>query len=275
MTNEELCAKIQSGSVEAVAELWEQVKPFCYKQAKRLHRAMSDSGAAYTCGGAELDDLLSSSFLAVHDAAHTYDASHEAHFLTWLSYYLKTEFSACYGWRTSYRDALDFSKSLDTPLDSDDADGATLADLVPDKRDDIAAVTENIYRQQLRKALDDVLNTLPPEAASNIRNVYFDGQTVQQIADRNGTSSQVENAKLSKGMSALRRTVTSKPEGRLIRAFVEERTPYYFHVGVSSFNSTRTSAVEKIVFIRDDLEREAHRRMGTENALAEYPNGGD
>ena len=65
MTNEELVALIQAGDRDRMGELWQNVERFVWQQAYRR----TQQGAE----GDTVEDLYQSGYLALVDAANTYD----------------------------------------------------------------------------------------------------------------------------------------------------------------------------------------------------------
>ena len=98
---------------------------------------------------------------------------------------------------------------------------------------------------ELAVALEKAIGCLSEDESDTIRRRYYQGQTTAQVARETGKTPYEVQRNERKGLAALR-----KPSAGLL-AYIEERTPYYLHVGVSRFNSTHTSAVEEIVFLRE------------------------
>ena len=96
VSNEELVAKIQAGSVELMSELWERVERLVKWKAKRVMTVLEG------CPGrsVEFADLYQSGYLAMVEAVDTYDPVTGASFCTWLMYHLKTVFAEVTGYRT-------------------------------------------------------------------------------------------------------------------------------------------------------------------------------
>lgn len=249
MTNEELAIMIQNGKTEYADELWEQVRNFVAQKANRL--AFNMNGRR----GITVDDLINTGFIAMHKACTTYSPG-KGTFLHWLEYYLKTSFAYCCGYRTSRRDALDLSESLDCPLDTSNFDSNTLGDMVPDPKDQYSIVEDKVYNTGLHMRLDALIGTLPPAGAQMIRAIYWSGETTAELSKHMGISEDAVRTKKGDYMQKLRRSVGNTGAGRRLRAYIEENTQYYTSVGVSQFRTTHISAVEKIVFMREKLERE-------------------
>lgn len=243
MSNEELVTVIQAGERDRLLELWERVRRFVWQMAARRIRALDGR-----CG-ITTEDLVQTGFLAMMSAAATFDPTAGA-FTTWLSLHLKREFAAACGCRTRKQayDPLQWAGSLDAPLD-DSPDGGTLLDTLADSSGlgSMKATEERIYRRQLREAVRLALEKLPAEQRAVLECRYYDGQTIAETAERGGISTADARRLERRGTNAMR-------SDRQLRAFIEWNTPYYAHVGLRQFNTTRTSSVERAALYREALE---------------------
>ena len=88
-TNEELATAYRAGDRDALLALWEQTRRLVLKQAHRWEGV----------GRLELEDLLQIGFLALMEAAGTYDSDGGAVFSTWLVMHIRREFTAAAGQR--------------------------------------------------------------------------------------------------------------------------------------------------------------------------------
>ena len=243
MTNEELVALIQGGDRDKLEQLWGQVERFVAAQANK--RLVLSGGL----GGVEFGDLYNAGYIAVVAAADTYDPAAGRAFIGWLALALKTAFSQAAGIRSrrQARDPIHQAHSLDAPV-GEDTDGNTLADLQADPAAAHALqdAEERIWRGQLREALETALAQLPAVQGETLRSRFFQAQTLEQIADHQGVSKEAVRQWQLQALYTLR-------QRRELQQFVEDRTPYYLHVGVRQFHSTGESAVERIVIRRDRL----------------------
>lgn len=107
-----------------------------------------------------------------------------------------------------------------------------------------------LWREQLHTALDEAMSSLPEADRDTLRRRFYLGQTLAEAAQETGTSPEDIRKHEASGLRALRHPRLS----RSLRAFIEENTPYYLHVGASRFNTTHTSAVEEIVMRREKLQ---------------------
>lgn len=234
---------VKDGDSRAELPLWESVRQFVHQQA---YRALRTSGGQ---GGVELDDLMQAGFLAMLKAAETFDSSAGAGFLHHLSYYLRSAFANACGYRTSKRDPLDGSLSLDAPVPGgDDESDLTYADTLRDDsaEDAFIEAEDGIYTQQLHAALDAELDRLTPIKAAAIRGVYWNRKTRTQIAEEQGVSISHISAGIRHGVDDLRRGSSA----RRLREFVEDAVDLYSGNGLASFRR-RGSGIEDAVLRRE------------------------
>lgn len=244
---------IQNGEGGSVPALWGQVRNFVARQANRLVLALDGR-----CG-VTVDDLINEGFLAMCAACETYNDD-KGGFITWLDFYLKRSFAAACGYRTSRRDAIDLSDSLDRPLDHSDADSDTLGAVIPDPRNQYDAVDNAVYNEGLHVRLDALIGTLTPAGAEMIRDAYWKGKTTEQLARDRGITERAVGRRREDYIQNLRRQARCTSAGLRLCAYIEVNTPYYTHVGPRQFNTTHTSAVEKAVLVRERIEREFRRK---------------
>lgn len=241
MTNEELVALIQAGERDKLPELWEQVERFVALQANRLLHAMGPDKAALA--GVEFGDLYNSGYFALVAAADSYKPEADKQFIGWFAFYLKTAFAEAGGWRGRKQNPLNNSTSMDKPI-GEDGDGGTVGDFIPDPAavQAFQDVEERQYREQLHAALERALGTLEDDEEAVIRARYYQGHTLEEIGPQART---LESHALVK----LRRSRVR----RELEQFIEQRTPYYLRVGVQTFQNTGESAVERILFMREQM----------------------
>lgn len=244
MTVEEIAAEIQDGREDLIVELWERVRNFVTWQAKRFYKATGG------VGGVEVDDLVQSGYFAALKAVKYFDRNDGIMFNTVLGNCLKTAFADASGMRRNRKDPLQHAVSLEAPAGREYDDGETLGDLIPDSSADFSAIiAEKDYSEKLQAAVGAAVDDLPVEQRETIRRRYYGNQTYDEIGRAAGVTPSKARTLEHDALVNLR-----KPSAGLWR-FVEDRTPYYLHVGVKSFNSTRTSAVEKIVIMRDQMRK--------------------
>lgn len=139
--------------------------------------------------------------------------------------------------------------SLHTPIGDDEE--STLEDLQADPESFVPfeEAEERIYRESLRKVLDAMLEELPEQQKTTPQERYYLEHTLEHIASIYGVSrtriEQVEDA-------ALRNMRKPEMLARLER-FLDYKTPFFLQVTPSEFQRTHTSAVEKIVLLRERM----------------------
>lgn len=89
------------------------------------------------------------------------------------------------------------------------------------------------------------METLDADEESAIRARYYQGRTLEQIGPR-------ARYVVPTALRKLRRPQIR----RELEQYIERRTPYYLCVGVSEFQRTGESAVERIVLKRERLARD-------------------
>lgn len=255
MSNEELVAAIQAGQTELLPQLWNNVEKLIVWRANRLLSMLSAAGL---CHGVESGDLVNSGYFAVLAAVKTYEPG-QRKFSSWLLQYLQTAFAEATGYRTEKQrsDPLRYALSMDMPLE--DEGGDTLGDLQADPAATIPFenVDAEIFRGQLRNALDEAISNLPDIQALVIRRHYWDQQTLEEIG-----------AAISKSTERVRQLeenairILRTPAHRImLDQFLEKQTPYYLHVGPQEFQRTHTSATEKIVMLRERIREERKNKL--------------
>ncbi|MCD8087555.1 MAG: sigma-70 family RNA polymerase sigma factor [Oscillospiraceae bacterium] len=252
MTNEDLAGLLQAGEQEHIGTLWEQVRRFVYQQAGRYLASLQGYGH-----GLELDDLAQCGFLAMLDAVDSFDPD-KGSFLAWFGYYLQRAFAEAAGLRTSKRDALAAALSLDAPI-TDDGD-VTLADTLEADNGAFDNTERDMWLQQLHKAMTGALERLTPKQRAIVEARHYQDRPRREIAASLGCSATSVEQQERKALGELRR---SKHLTGLDQ-FVEEQTDYFFHVGVTRFNSTGTSSVEEIAMQRERLREKAKKINGLE-----------
>ena len=253
MCNEEMVALIQAGRRELMADLWEQVRLFVIKQARRVPL----EGRA----DLELDDLIQSGFLAMVDAVADYRRGMGG-FLTVLNYRLKNRLAEATRFRSErqQRETLAGALSLDAAV-SDEGRSATLGDFQedPTAQDALEAVEDRIFRDQLREAVAGVLGDLPKEQRELLRLRYWEGRTLLELAEDLGVAIESVRQKENKAIRELRKP---KNAVRLVHFYDFD---YYGGTGLGAFRSTGASIQERYLMKQDRI-RERNQRRAALNA---------
>lgn len=245
MTNEELATAIQKGRSDLIARLWDQTEAFIRFRARS---AMSNIPAS--CGVTE-EDLSQCGYFALISAIETYDAE-KGNFLSWLEFYLKSEFAKAGTYRTSHRDPLNEARSLDAPMTGEDSDGdSAFVDFLPSERDDYAGTDERIFQEQLHTALEEAMDKLPSTQSTVLRERYWSGTRLQTLAENHGVSVEEVRRRERRGLQNLRRS----SHARKLAEFLDENTNYFSGTGAQSYQRSGTSSVEYAVLRREELRK--------------------
>lgn len=222
ISNEQLAQKAQNGAQDALLELWQQNKGLINKYAMRYARTASNNGL-------ELEDLKQTGFIALHDAAMSYDHTRGA-FSSWLSIHLKGYMLRACGLRHG---ALPPSvASLDAPV-ADDGDGVLL-DTIEDKN--AQRGFRDVLARSCTSCLQEALDKLPGDERRAICAVYFENVPRQEVLKP-----------FLRGMRKLRNN------NRLHELLEDYESPIWQHTTLTSFKRTGASSVERAAIRREDI----------------------
>ena len=246
MSNEELVARIQAGDQNGMTELWYQVEKFIAWKAQRIMPTLGESTII------EVDDLIQAGYFALVAAVATYSPS-KGEFVKWLSYYLQTAFAETAGYRTEKmrKDPTKCAVSLDRPL-ADDSD-TTMGEIVPDQLAAAAMenIEDNLWHEQLRKVLENVLNEVPELYRDIVKMRYFEGKTLNSISKEQNISREQVRHLERKGIKEMRR-----PENKnRLKPFFE--FDYYAGTGLTTFRRTGMS-VQEIYLVKKEKCTDQH-----------------
>lgn len=255
MTNEELAIKIKAGQRELIPQLWGQIERLCALHANRVSRSLPSTAVC------DFDDLHQCGFLALLKAIEYFDPDSGYSFTTYFAHCHQAAMAAATGFRTAKqkRDPTRFARSLDAPI-SDDSE-VTLGEVTADSRDPIEALENEMYNEAARKAIQSLFTLLTENERKVIEEHYLEGKHYVKIAEDLGLTRQQVNRLKDMAFRKMRTKMLTVPESQFFREFIESRTNFSLHIGVSTFLRTRISAVEAAVFERDRLEREALLQM--------------
>ena len=186
-TNEELAMMIQDGDKTRIPELWERVRGIYLKKAFRYygsHKPLCDR-----CG-VTIEDIQQQSFFAFLRSIEQYEPECELAFTSYIDYPFRTEMQELTRTRSSgqRQDCLNRCSSLDTPIETDDGTADTIGDFVPDP--DALYFVELLDAQSVATMIRNEVKQLPEVECAIITGVFFDGQTLGQIADALGITFQ-------------------------------------------------------------------------------------
>lgn len=262
MSNEELVAEIQAGSMELMGQLWDQVAGLIKWKAKRIMTVLEGCPGR----GVEFEDLCQSGYLAMVAAVDTYDPAAGGTFSTWLMYHLKTAFAEATGYRTQKgrQEPLNNYLSLDTPL-TDDADSDDLMDVIADPaglqwRE---SLEESMWRKQLQEAVGSALSTVPEQYREILRLRYWEDMTLEDVGDLRGISKERVRQMENKGIRILRQPKTASQ----LYTFCD--FDFYGGTGLGAFRYGGMSVQERYLVVEEERkERQSSRhRKDRENEI--------
>lgn len=246
MSNEELAAAAARDPARALP-LWEQVQNFAAKAANKWLVSFPSRPDI------EFDDLMSEAYIALLQALEGYNAE-RASFLTWYAFFLKSRYTALYGFRTARttNDPLNSALSLDAPL-GDDTEDITLADTLPDtgSAQSIDSIEHDLYTQQLHAALIRALDALPERGRRIIRQRYFEGKSARELAEETGTNISGIYATEKRCLQQIRNS-SSK---RQLQEFITDFN-YYQGTGLSSFTTSGASVQERFLMRQEQITKQ-------------------
>ena len=185
MTNEELAIRIQDGDESKVPELWEKVRGLYMKKSFTYYGSHRE---LCTRCGVELEDIQQQSFFAFLQSVEAFQPESGLTFAAFVNYPFQTEMQNLTGTRTALTrlDPLNSCASLDKELETEDGSGDTLGDFVPDP----AALDflERLDTQSVGAMIRAEVRKLSAPLCDVIAAYYFDGRTLDQIAEQLGLS---------------------------------------------------------------------------------------
>lgn len=198
-TNEALAALAAAGNSFALGQLWEINKGLLHRLFWQWY---SKNKAVADAAGLTLEDFDQESFFAVQRAAQHHDPS-KGSFTSLLPYYVLSQIrhavcgEHCKSIETDNGKRVQVSanplnecSSLDAPLDADDAGSSTKGETIEDPAATQAFQTaeDDLYTEELHNALEEALSHLAAKQADVVRRHYFEGQTLKEISQEDGTT---------------------------------------------------------------------------------------
>ena len=198
-TNAALAALAAAGNAFALGQLWEVNKGFVRRQLWQWYeknQTVADSA------GLSFEDLVQEGYFAVDYAAKHYSAE-QGSFTTYLSYALLKQIrTATCGEHTRgvttddgrrvavSANPLNECSSLDIRLDKSDEGSSTKGETIEDPAATQAFQTaeDDLYTEELHNALEEALSHLTAKQADVVRRHYFEGQTLKEISQEDGTT---------------------------------------------------------------------------------------
>ena len=226
-------------------ELYSENKGLLYYVARRYSKACLCDRAV------SVEDLVQAGFFGLVQAQKTFDPQ-AGNWASWAAHYITKEIHKALGLREgkplkAHWQAL----SLDAPLNPNEPDGLTGADVLAD--DSLPAIDEALTLDDMRRYVRQAVERLQSDQQRLVIQLCgLEGQPYEAAAGRLGVS--VERVRQIR-KTALVRLRNDKTLRENARADIELRTPYYHHVGLKAFQNTNTSATEKAVLRRMDLQQ--------------------
>lgn len=198
-TNEALAALAAAGNSFALGQLWEINKGLLHRLFWQWY---SKNKAVADAAGLTLEDFDQESFFAVQRAAQHHDPS-KGSFTSLLPYYVLSQIrhavcgEHCKSIETDNGKRVQVSanplnecSSLDAPLDADDAGSSTKGETIEDPAATQAFQTaeDDLYTEELHNALEEALSHLAAKQADVVRRHYFEGRTLKEISQEDGTT---------------------------------------------------------------------------------------
>lgn len=254
MSNEELAVQAQQGDTTAIADLWERVYRLIFWLMTRLYWKYTDVCAS---AGVTLEDLHQEGYFALLAAVKAFDPVRGYRFLAYLRHHCMNVFLSAAGLRLTIqrKSPLNHADRLERSIGGEDED-LYLLDMIPDlaAEQKFLDVERETYRQQLRDALDDCIAQLTAEQQRAIHGRYYEGQTLQAIAEREGVSLALIRQRERKALNELRKSRHT----RKLRSFVwyDIVDRYAYRGRYQTFLNNRASSVEIIVEKLDGLGKD-------------------
>ena len=248
-TNEQLALACQAGDKQAIAQLWEQTKALICSWCYHYYERGRDRCAA--CG-VELADLQQEGFLALLDAVQAFQPEQEYKFTSYLNFPLKNRCNALLGKRGAPR-LLNGCGSLDETI-GEDEDTSRL-DMIadPSAGEEFESAEDREYNRQLHEALQEAMDTLQEQHRDILQWRYYDGLTLQEIADRRHCSTEYARQLNRKAISRLRQGQAR----RILRPFAAELGAAYNGTGFGAWN--HYGSIEERLIERAEARAERQR----------------
>lgn len=232
-TNEQIAAR------KEMVLLWERLEHFFRQQSGRFYRR-HETACQYA--GIEPDDLLQSCFIALYRAVQDYTPESGYKLTTYIHRHLQTAFAECCGYRTSKRDPLSQSDSLDVPVSEEDE--TTKGERIPDPagEEEYSHIEEQGRQEALGRDLRQCLDLLPEQNKKAIEARYWGHKTYREIGEALGVNPSCSRVLEADGLRALRRGVPFT----ILREYNERLCTYAWRgAGLTAWRNCQSSSVER------------------------------
>lgn len=220
MTNEELAVQILRGSEELCPLLWQQVQRYLYARAGQFYKAHRTQ---CTRCGVELCDIEQECYCVFRQAVKYYKPDSGYKFITFLDLPFRRCCRQLLGIKREHTDPLNSSISLDTPINAEEEQSATLEELQPDPQS--TAFLEKLERAAAAELIRAEVDELPERQADTVKLYYFNGLTYEAVGELLGVTYQRVGEILSEARRELRK---SKELRELYNEYYKQRhgAPY-------------------------------------------------
>ena len=240
---EAMAMAAQAGQADQLDPLWNSQRRLVYKIADSLARQAAQCGY-------DVDDLVQESYFAFLDAVAAHDPE-QGRVSALLATLIRRRFIRLTAEESTTRKPLNQALSLDAPVQGSEGDDLTLGDTVEAPDSAFESVENEVYRQQLRTALERALERIPEAQAAAVRSCCLDELSAETVVAQCGTDpARVKQLKRD-GIQALRSRCAALGLGQ----YLEERTNYLSGVGLRRFQRTGVAPVEREVLRREALTR--------------------
>lgn len=204
-TQEEMCLQIQRGKKELLPDLWETVEKLYTLKAYKWFTARADMARAR---GVELEDVMQQAWFAFLQSVAAYDAANGLPFLSYIEMPFRTECAVLMGQRTAQGrfEPLNRCASLDKETDTEDGDGGTLGDSIPDPA--ALEFVEMLDAESVAELIRAEVARLPQPECDVIARYYLHGETLKTIADAASKSIERVRQIRERGLKMLRKSRT-------------------------------------------------------------------
>jgi len=178
MTNEQLAQFIQSGdSDELIPVLWEKIKPLVYMKCEKIYAAKPNY---FKQCGVEVWDMKQACYSAYLAAIKYYKPESGYKFTTFLDKPMQNAISELTDCRTSKKNVLNESLSLNQTITSEDGEETSYIDLVADPQGN--EFIDNLEQEAETMTIWDAVNSLDEKYSSVIIAYFRDNKTFKEIA---------------------------------------------------------------------------------------------
>lgn len=184
MTIEQLAVFAQDPeNKELIPVLWDKVKDLLYMKSNRTYKMHS---GLFTRCGIDASDIMQSCYGVFLEALKGYKPESGIKFVTYLNYPFKNMMQELTHTRTSRKEPLNYSASLNVPLNDSDGDTDNIPlNLLADETVDIENYVLGTMEQcEEWQAVHNAVAALPELQKEVIESIYFRNELQKDIAVR-------------------------------------------------------------------------------------------